>query len=511
MKDESVLDIIAYGAWNGGTLLDNTIFESKGLSFKGDIPVNNETIEERIGVRTRMAAPQDERIGLTALEDLLSTSQIDPARIKVIIGATNVGDDKFEIGPQVKHSFARVRPFCRDALTFDLYAGCPGFNVSTELLFMLSLSGILRKGDISVVIGAENIHRARAFRSDDTANIIFGDDALATAFETTATRRPEGEYTASETVSVSFDSDFRENIARAIFELNGRERLDGIIVNNQLGKVEYRVPATAARIQHQLVELMHPDAVQKGAFDRFGTALAFYDENVSSFAFDIMSLEKDREVVNKIARSYIQSGKYSAIASVYLAPEGDTEVRIHKGKGYLFEKPDHGIVDTMTKTHGCFGDYIHAIFDDGEVFGEMNGKGVFLYATRGARHHLSELLTANRLTMADIELLIEHQANFAMIPLTLQQVLGDKQTDVKKAVYEFIAAKMVMNIHTRGNCSVVCMQRLPYDLARGALEADNIQGFAINSNTDNLKKAGLVLYDSVGAGMTRSSFLLKKN
>ena len=61
MKDESVLDIIAYGAWNGGTLLDNTIFENKGLSFKGDIPVNNETIAERIGVRTRMAAPQDER------------------------------------------------------------------------------------------------------------------------------------------------------------------------------------------------------------------------------------------------------------------------------------------------------------------------------------------------------------------------------------------------------------------------------------------------------------------
>lgn len=510
MKDESVLEIIAQGAWNGGTLLDNTIFENKGMSFKGDIPVNNKTIEERIGVRTRMAAPQDERIGLTALEDLLETSQIDPARIKVIIGATNVGDDKYEIGPLIKHPFKQLRAFCRDALTFDLYAGCPGFNVSAELLFMLSLSGILRKGDISVVIGAENIHRARAFKSDDTANIIFGDDALATAFETTATWRPEGEYSSSETGAISFNQKFQENIARAIFELNGRERLDGIIVNNQLGKVEYRVPATAARIQHHLVELMHPDAARAGVFTRFGTALAFYDENISSFAFDIMSLEKDRDVVNKIARSYIQSGKYSAVASVYLTPEGDTEVKIHKGKGYVFEKPGKGIVDTTTKTHGCFGDYIHAIIDSGEVFGEMNGKGVFLYATRGARHHLSELLSANRITLADIELWIEHQANFAMIPLTLQQVLDDKQTDVKKAVFEFIAAKMVTNIHTRGNCSVVCMQRLPYDLQRGALQPDTIQGFAVNRHTHDLKKARLVLYDSVGAGMTRSSFLLKK-
>jgi hypothetical protein len=137
----------------------------------------------------------------------------------------------------------------------------------------------------------------------------------------------------------------------------------------------------------------------------------------------------------------------------------------------------------------------------------MNGKGVFLLATRGAKKHLNELLSGNNLTLNDIDLLIEHQANFAMIPLTLEQVLGGGQKDLKKAAADFIAQKMVTNIHVRGNCSVVCMQRLPYDLECRQLRADKIQGYPINQNLEKLRSAKTILYDSIGAGMTRSSFL----
>jgi hypothetical protein len=137
----------------------------------------------------------------------------------------------------------------------------------------------------------------------------------------------------------------------------------------------------------------------------------------------------------------------------------------------------------------------------------MDGKGVFLYATRGAKAHLTSLLSRNRLTLMDIDLLIEHQANFAMLPLTLEQLLSDSGPAAPEAVARFLAEKMVTNIHRRGNCSVVCMQRLPYDLARGALAPDTIQGFAVNRNLARLKDARLILSDSVGAGMTRSSFL----
>ena len=113
--------------------------------------------------------------------------------------------------------------------------------------------------------------------------------------------------------------------------------------------------------------------------------------------------------------------------------------------------------------------------------------------------------------MDDIDLLVEHQANFAMIPLTLEQVLKRSQKDLKDAVAGVIADKMVTNIHVRGNCSVVCMQRLPYDLQRGALQPDIIQGYPINQNLEKLKHAQTILYDSIGAGMTRSSFIQKKN
>ena len=55
MANDSVLEIVAYGAWNGGTVVDNSIYEPMQLQFKGGIPVNNKTIEERMGVRTRKA------------------------------------------------------------------------------------------------------------------------------------------------------------------------------------------------------------------------------------------------------------------------------------------------------------------------------------------------------------------------------------------------------------------------------------------------------------------------
>ena len=120
------------------------------------------------------------------------------------------------------------------------------------------------------------------------------------------------------------------------------------------------------------------------------------------------------------------------------------------------------------------------------------------------------LLKANRLALSDIDLLIEHQANFAMLPLTIEQLLADGKAADREEVARFLAEKMVVNIHERGNCSVVCMQRLPYDLASGALTPDTLQGFPVNRNLERLRDARLVLYDSVGAGMTRSSFLLRK-
>ena len=507
MANESVLEIKAYGAWNGGTLVDNSIYEKKGLSFKGGIPVNNKTIEERMGVRTRRAAGTDERIGVTALQDLLETSDIDPSRIKLVIGATNVGDDKYDKGPLIRFPFQKLQEHCPNAVVMDLYAGCPGFNVAVEICFMLSLTGGLNTGDLSIIIGAENIHRARAFKPHDTANIIFGDDSLATALETRSSVLPTGNYSKPKHVEFKADRNHVESIARTIYELIGEADFDGIIVDNQLGDLVYRVPATAARVQHALVEMMYADKTARGIFRRFKDALEFYDTSINSFAFDIMTLDPDPARVESIARAYVESGKYNNLISVYLAPDSSGIVSLHQGADFEFKRPERGIIDTLSRTHGCFADYIQALRYEDDIFGDMDGKGVFLYATRGAKNHLNELFTPNGIGLDQIDLIIEHQANFAMIPLTLEKLIADHRGADKKAVAEFLADRMLTNVHTRGNCSVVCMQRLPYDLLHDRLEPDTVQGFAVNRNLKKLKSAGTILNDSVGAGMTRSSFL----
>ncbi len=509
MVADTVLEILAQGAWSGGNLVDNSIYENKGLTFKGGIAVNNKTIEERIGVRTRVVAPQDERIGVLAFKDLLHTSHIDPSRIKLIIGATNIGEDKLDSGPLVRHPFKLVQRDCPDAWVLDLYAGCPGFNVSVELVFMLSLAGILQPGDLSVIVGAENVHRAKVFPPDDTANIIFGDDALATVLETKAlvSNGASGAITAKATFNAG--NDFARNIAKKLAKLLGPNKIDGIIIDNQLGKIEHRVPATAARVQHHLVEQLYPTETAGGTFKQFRNALKFYDQQVNCFAFDIMTLAPHPDQLAKTADAYVTSGKYKTIASAYLAPDHQVVLSLHAGAGRPYLRPKWGIIDTLTRSHGCFAHYIELLpyKINAEIFGKMDGKGVFLHATRGAAHHLDALMSPNNLAMDDIDLLIEHQANFAMIPLTLAQVVEGGQTELKRAVADIIANKMVTNIHVRGNCSVVCMQRLPYDLQQGALQPDNIQGYPVNQNLEKLKQAKTILYDSIGAGMTRSSFL----
>ena len=508
MQKDSVLEIIAHGAWNGGTVQDNSLYENKGMFFKGDIPVDDQSIQSRIGVKTRVVASEDERIGVKAMSALLEENPIDPSKIKLVIGATNVGEDKYDPGPLIKPPYELIRDACPNAMVLDLYAGCPGFNVSVEVAFVLSVSGLLRAGDITVIVGAENIHRARAFKPLDTSNIIFGDDSLATALQTTTDSETAGRYSRERRESFPLGGDFITDIAQALVRVSDGHHLDGIIIDNQLGDLLHRVPATAARVQHRFVELLYPEECANGTFNRFADAFAFYEGKVKSFAFDIMTLSGGPGLLETMARAYLESGKSRVVATVFLSREG-VEVALHRGEGYTPTKPSCGIVDTYTRTHGCFAEYIHAFFENGDIFGDMNGKGVFLYATRGAKAHVLELLTRNGLDFDELDLLIEHQANFAMIPLTLERIMdhAGHRRDLKQEVTDYIANRMVTNIHRRGNCSVVSMQRLPYDLQRGALEEDTVQGYPVNSNLEKLKSSKIILSDSVGAGMCRSSFL----
>ncbi len=501
------LDILAQGAWNGGERIGNAAYAGRGMVFKGGIPVTEETIEERIGVRTRVAAPEDVRIGAIALEELLAQPAVDPARIRVLIAATNIGEDKFDPGPASRALLERLAPRRPDLLAFDLYAGCPGFNVAVEALFQLALAGELSPGDLAVVVGAENVHRARAFKPLDTANLIFGDDAVATALAVGpgAGRSRPGRVVDERTLTAA--DDFVADIARALLPWAQEARLDGILVDNRLGRIECRVPATAARIQHALLEQIFPREAAAGEFRNFRAAFELYETYGAGFAFDIMAASAGPGVLRRLGCAYTASGRYRRVATVFLRPGEPVRLGLVEAAGPTPDAPACGVVDTLTRTHGCFAGFIEARFDEEGVFGFMDGKGVFLYATRGARPHLAALLGPRGLGLEDIDLLIEHQANFAMLPLTLEQLFAGGPHPPAQAVARYLAERMVVNIHERGNCSVVCMQRLPYDLERGALRPDTIQGFAVNRNLEALRRARSILYDSVGAGMTRSSLL----
>lgn len=52
---DTVLDIIAQGAWNGGRLVDISIYENKGLTFKCEIPVNIKMIRDVLFKNSRRA------------------------------------------------------------------------------------------------------------------------------------------------------------------------------------------------------------------------------------------------------------------------------------------------------------------------------------------------------------------------------------------------------------------------------------------------------------------------
>ena len=322
MLQNSILEIMAHGAWNGGTVQDNSLYENKGMFFKGDIPVNDLTIQARIGVKTRVVASEDERIGVKALAALLEENPIDLSRVKLVIGATNVGEDKYDHGPLIKIPYEIIRRACPHAMVFDLYAGCPGFNVSVEVAFALSVSGALKAGDITIIVGAENIHRAKAFKPLDTSNIIFGDDSLATALLTTADSETAGRYWCADKEHIPFNSDFVTDIAAALIRLSDGHRLDGIIVDNHLGQLLHRVPSTAARVQHGMVELLYPEELSRGTFNRFGEALAFYEQKVKSFAFDIMTLSRGSGLLETIAEAYLRAGKCAVVATVSLSREG---------------------------------------------------------------------------------------------------------------------------------------------------------------------------------------------
>jgi len=53
---------------------------------------------------------------------------------------------------------------------------------------------------------------------------------------------------------------------------------------------------------------------------------------------------------------------------------------------------------------------------------------------------------------------------------------GGERRDIKQAVMDYLANRMITNIHRRGNCSVVSMQRLPMTCSEGLSRRTSSRG-----------------------------------
>jgi len=78
------------------------------------------------------------------------------------------------------------------------------------------------------------------------------------------------------------------------------------------------------------------------------------------------------------------------------------------------------------------------------------------------------MLAANQLTLRDIDLLIEHQANFAMLPLTLEQVLADEKPQSARTSPGSWLRRWSSTSMSGATARWSACSGLPYDLARGA-------------------------------------------
>ena len=280
MQRDFVLDITAQGAWNGGTRVDNSVYENRGMQFKGGIPVTRETIEERIGVRTRMTAPEGVRIGVTAFNDLLSTFGHRPR--------PHPGADR---GHQPRRGQVRpgaVQPHPARPRALRLPAG-------PRLRPLRRLPGVQRFGGdalpplASRASSAPGTSRSSSGRKTLTGGRCSSRSTPPTSSSATTRWRPPsrratapgaaapGRVLAEARVDIDRDGDLPAAIAEALLPWALDGRWDGLIVDNQIGRIEFRIPATAARVQHALMERLRPQEAAAGAFQNFRSAYEIYE------------------------------------------------------------------------------------------------------------------------------------------------------------------------------------------------------------------------------------------
>ncbi len=158
------------------------------------------------------------------------------------------------------------------------------------------------------------------------------------------------------------------------------------------------------------------------------------------------------------------------------------------GAGAVVLQPSEtaGILSSRLHADGRYRDMLSAKGNirDGAISGnpyiEMDGKGVFKFAVKVLSDVVEEVLTANKMTSADIDWLVPHQANIRIMEATAKK-LGMSMD------------KVVVTVATHGNTSAASIP-LALDVA---------------VRDGRIKPGQHVLLEAVGGGFTWGAILIR--
>ena len=222
-----------------------------------------------------------------------------------------------------------------------------------------------------------------------------------------------------------------------------------------------------------------------------------------AWGFDVSAACSGFVYALTVGAQFVQSGMHKKVlvigadvmTSILDLQDRTTNVLFGDGAGAVLLEPstdDTGIIDFGNEVDGTGACHLymtaggslhppsHETVDRKEHFVRQDGAVVFKYAVRKFAEASLKLLERNRMTPADLDLFIPHQANLRII-------------DAVSTRFGLPEAKVVKNIQKFGNTTAAT---IPLALA-SALDAKRV------------KKGDVVLMAAVGAGFTVGTALLR--
>lgn len=145
------------------------------------VDTSDEWIRTRTGIKERRIANSEEStstLAIKAAEKIISSKNLNPEEIDLIIVSTMMGDSPFpSVACKVQNSIG-----ASNAGAFDISAACSGFVYALETAAQFVQNGYIQK---ALVIGSEVFSRFLDWEDRSTC-VLFGDGAGAALLENTS-------------------------------------------------------------------------------------------------------------------------------------------------------------------------------------------------------------------------------------------------------------------------------------------------------------------------------------